>query len=239
MRKPFLVLGICLALLCVSARQAHAQFVTTDPPLEATTLLMRAQQVMQYIKEAQTAVNALQMANIMVQDAKNLIEHPTTNIASTLANLSGILTASQGLAGDMAQMDVGFRQMYGVYNGPDAATSFALKYNNWATTSLNTIHGTLNAAGYQSSLLQNEQLWMQKVQTMNQTAVGRDQMIQLGNVIAMEEVGQMEKLRQLMIADMSSKAAFAAQQISAQQSEQNAQQSGFTHANWAADQRIW
>jgi type IV secretion system protein TrbJ len=88
-------------------------------------------------------------------------------------------------------------------------------------------------------MFQNEGLWMQQIQAMNQMPLGRDQSLQLGNTIATEEVAQLQALRQLMIADMQSKAAFSAQQVSTQQAQQVAQQSGFTYVQPVADSRVW
>jgi len=238
-KHGWITVPMCLSLLCVPVQEARAQFWNPLGATEITQLLNHAQLAMTYIKEAQTALNAIQMAQMMVREGVNLAQHPSTNISYDLGMLSSILMQSQGLAGDMAQMDAAFRQTYGIYGGPDAAMNYALQYNNWANTTLNTIRGSVNAAGYQGTMLQNEQMWMAQIQRMNQTTMGRDQSLQLGNTIATEEVAQLQKLRQLMIADMGSKGALAAQQVNTQQAQQAAQQNGFAHANWAADGRIW
>jgi len=238
MRRAGLAFTIGVLLVGVPVQEARAQLFGLGAT-EITQLLNHAQLAMTYIKEAQTALNAIQMAQMMVREGVNLAQHPTTNIAYDLGMLSSILVQSQGLAGDMAQMDVAFRQTYGNYSGPDAATQFALQYNNWANTTLNTIRGSVNAAGYQGSMLGNEQAWMTQIQMMNKTTMGRDQSLQLGNTIAIEEIAQLQKLRQLMIADMTSKGAFTAQQVNGQQAQQAAQQNGFAHANWTADTKSW
>jgi type IV secretion system protein TrbJ len=244
-KRSWLSIGLSIAFLGIPCQKASAQIfgggavICTNCESEPTAVAMHARQVMQYIQEAQTALRAIQMAQMMVTEGKMLATHPSTNIMADLSMLSTILVQSQGLAGTMAQMDAQFRQTYGNYNGPDPAVSFALKYNNWATTTLKTINGSLNSAGYQGGMLQNERLWMTQIQAMNQMPLGRDQSLQLGNTIATEEVAQLQALRQLMIADMQSKAAFTAQQVSAQQAQQVAQQSGFTYVQPVTDSRIW
>lgn len=244
-KRSWLAIGLSIAVMGFPVREAKAQIfgggvmVCANCASEPTTLVMHAQQVLQYLQEAQTALRAIQMAQIMVSEGKMLATHPSTNIMADLSMLSTILVQSQGLAGTMAQMDAQFRQTYGGYTGPDAAVSFALKYNNWATTTLKTINGSLNSAGYQGGMLQNERLWMTQIQAMNQMPLGRDQSLQLGNTIATQEVAQLQALRQLMIADMESKAAFSAQQVNAQQAQQVAQQSGFTYVDPVADSRVW
>lgn len=238
-KQSWFVIALSVALIGIPMRQASAQFWNPLASTEMTQLLNHAQLVMNYLKEAQTALNAIQMAQMMVREGQMLAQHPSTNIMSDLSMLSTIMVQSQGLAGDMASMDAKFRQMYGAYNGPDPAISYALKYNNWASTTLKTLNGSLNAAGFQGGMLQNEQLWMRQIQAMNQLPMGRDQSLQLGNTIATEEVAQLQALRQLMIADMQSKAAFTAQQVNIQQSQQAAAQAGFAYGNWTADTRAW
>jgi len=251
MRKnTWLAITLSIALFGIPVREAQAQFgagvvVCTNCSDEGTTLLMHAQQVMQYLKEAQTALNAVSMAQMMTREGIMLVKHPSTNILQDLSMLSTILVESQGLAGSMAQMDQQFRNTYAPYNinagpgAPGAIASYSAAYNNWAATTLKTINGSLNAAGYQGGMLQNEQAWMQQIQQMNQMPLGRDQSLQLGNSIATEEVAQMQSLRQLMIADMQSKAAYTAQQVNTQQAQQTAAQSGLTYTAPSADQRSW
>jgi type IV secretion system protein TrbJ len=243
-KRLWLAIGLSIAFFGVSARNVEAQFgpgvfVCTNCSSEPTALAAKATQVMQLAHEAQTALRAIQMATLMVKEGQALLNHPNTSILTDLATLSNIAAQAQGLAGTMAQMDYEFRTTYGSYSGPDPAMSFALKYNNWANTTLRTINGSLMSAGYQSGMLQNEGLWMRQIQAMNQTPLGRDQALQLGNTIATEEVAQLQALRALMISDMESKAAYTAQQVNAQQAQQAAQQSGFTYVAPKADSRVW
>ena len=229
-KKGWIVLSTCCVLLAFPVRSGKAQIlgggvvVCTNCADEVTTIAMKAQQVLQYLKEVQIALNALQIVQMMIREGQNQATHPSTNIAADLGTLSTILVQSQGLAGDMAQMDAIFRNVYAPYS-ISPVVSFAAAYNQWATTTLNTIHGTANVAGMQGSMLMNEQAFLAQVQAMNQTDMGQDQLIQLGNAIGTEEIAQLQKLRQLMIADMSSKSAFLAQQVNTQQAQQAAQQS--------------
>ena len=237
--KGWVATAVCVVLLGLPVQEARAQWVVSVPVLEEMTWAMKVQQVLQYIREAQTALKSIQMAQMMVREGINLAQHPSTNILADLNMLSGIITQSQGLAGNLAQLDASFRMTYGNYSGPDAASTFAMQYGDWTAKTLNTICGAVNAAGYQGSMLGNEQAWMQQIQQMNQTPMGHDASLQLGNTIAIEEIAQLEKLRQLMIADMTSKGAFTAQLVNQQQATQSAQQNGFAHAPWTADTRRW
>lgn len=243
MPRRLYVFTAFVVLLAFPAQEARAQFgggvfVCANCSDEGTTLIMKAQQVMQYLQEVQTALSAIQMAAMMVKEGQYLAQHPHTNVLADLSMLSSILVQAQGVAGSMAQMDAQFRGTYAPYN-PSGAGSYAAAYNNWATTTLNTLHGVVNAAGMNGNMLQNEQMWTMQMQALNQTPMGRNQALQLGNTIALEEIAQLQRLRQLMAADMTSKAVFSAQMLNTQLQQQSAQTNTFKDANWTADQRKW
>jgi P-type conjugative transfer protein TrbJ len=101
------------------------------------------------------------------------------------------------------------------------------------------MRGLVGAAGWQTNMLNNEQIWMAKIQALNSMPNGRNQSLQLTNSIGMETVAQIQKLRALMVADMSSKAAYTAQLINADQMKQSSQSNAFAPVNYGADGRIW
>ncbi len=237
-KRGWMAVAVGLALFGGPTHKAEAQFLGVGNATEWTQLLNNAQLVMSYVKQAQTALHSVQMAQMMVREGQQLVQHPTTNIAADLLSLSSILQQSQGLAGNLAQMDAQFRSVYAPFSASPIA-SYAGAYNQWAMTTLNTIHGATNTAGFQGNMIGNEQAFMAKIKVMLQTPAGQDQALQLGNVLGTETVAQLQKLRQLMMADMAAKGAIAAQLVNTQQVQQNAQQNGFRHAVITADQRAW
>jgi type IV secretion system protein TrbJ len=245
MMKTLMVVAALGCVLLAMPRKAEAQLgiggnVTycTNCTNEATSLAANATQAIQLLREATTALQTIQMAQLMVTEAVRLAQHPSTNIVADLSNLSAILVQSQGLAGNMAKMSTMFTSTYSPYS-PNPVINYAQQYNNWANTTLKTLNGSLMSAGYQGQMLQNESTWMAQIQLMNQTSMGRDQSLQLGNTIAQQEVSQMQALRQLMMADMQSKAAFMAGQVNQQQGTQLSAQSGFGYATPVSDGKAW
>lgn len=203
-----------------------------------TQLLDHAQLVLTYLKEAQTALNAITIAQQEVREGQQLYTHPLSSVTGDLNLLSSILIQSQGLAGSMGQMDATFRQVYTPYAASPTMPYYAA-YNGWANTTLNTILGTIRAAGMQGTMLQNEQAWMMQVQNMMQSPMGRNEALQLGNAVATEEVAQLQKLRQLMLADMQSKAAYTAYEVNQQQAAQTAAGNALAHTDRGADPRAY
>jgi len=212
--------------------------VVSDPGTEGNTFITHVTQLMQYIKDVQTALSTLQQATMMAREVQQLATHPSTNIAADLAMFSNVLSASQGLAINLAQMDATFRNQFAPFS-PSPLVNFAAQYNTWANTALNAVRGAANSAGYQGNMLQNEQQWMQQINMMNQQPNGQDQSIQLGNSIGLETVAQLQKLRMLFIQNIGSNAAFTTSQLNMQQTAQQAQGNAFTFVPIQADQRGW
>jgi len=226
------------ALLMMPMQEAKAQWVVSDPGTETNTMLTHVTQLLQYIKDVQMALSTLQQATMMAREVQQLVTHPSTNIAADLAMFSNVLSQSQGLALNLAQMDVTFRNQFAPFS-PSPLVNYAAQYNTWATTALGAVRGAANSAGYQGNMLQNEQQWMAQINMMNQQPNGQDQSIQLTNTIGLETVAQLQKLRMLFIQNIGSNAAFTTSQLNTQQAAQQGQTNAFTYVPFAADQRGW
>ena len=226
------------ALLMMPMQEAKAQFVVSDPGTETNTMLTHVTQLLQYIKDVQMALSTLQQATMMAREVQQLATHPSTNIVADLAMFSNVLSQSQGLALNLAQMDVTFRNQFAPFS-PSPLVNYAAQYNTWATTALGAVRGAANSAGYQGNMLQNEQQWMAQINMMNQQPNGQDQSIQLTNTIGLETVAQLQKLRMLFIQNIGSNAAFTTSQLNTQQAAQQGQTNAFTYVPFAADQRGW
>ncbi len=165
------------ALLLTPIEQAKAQFVVTDPGTEANTWISHITQLMQYIKDVQTALRTLQQATMMAREVQQLVAHPSTNILQDLATVSNVIQQSQGLALNLGQMDVTFRTQFAPYS-PSPLVNYATQYTNWSKTALNAIHAAANSAGYQGNMLGNEQQFMQQMSQLIQQPNGQDQSLQ-------------------------------------------------------------
>ena len=140
-----------------------------------------------------------------------------------------------GLAYSMANLDGQFRSRFRgyAYN----ARSYYLDYRDWSQTTLDTIRGTLRAAGLQSQQLQSEQAVLAGLRGMAQSSVGRMEALQVANQIAEQQVQQLMKLRELMLADLQSKQAFQAAQIQRQAASESASEKFFTFGGRTGDGR--
>jgi type IV secretion system protein TrbJ len=234
--------AIAAPLLMALPRPAAAQlggvFVCVNCADEPTTLQMQAEQILQYIQEAGTALNTYQHLQLMIREVEQLATHPSTNIALDLNTFAGIVAQSQAIALDAAQMSVGFNNLF----APFAATplvSYAAQYNTWAASALASIRAAAVGAGAEGDMMQNEQVWMQNINLMNQATNGMDQGIQITNVVGLETVAQLQRLRMLMAADLAQQSTFMTTVLNTQQTNVNNDLNAFTDTGSVADQRGW
>jgi P-type conjugative transfer protein TrbJ len=135
----------------------------------------------------------------------------------------------------MANLDAEFRNRFRGY-GYNARTWFR-DYRDWSQTSLDTTLGTLRAAGLQGEQLASEQAVLDGLRRMAESSDGRMKALQVSNQIMEQQVQQLMKLRQLILADLQSKQAFQAAQIQKQASEEAGTERYFQFNGRAGDGR--
>ena len=106
-------------------------------------------------------------------------------------------------------------------------------------TALNGLHSSANSAAAQGNMIQNEQLFMAQLNTMNQQQNGLDQGLQIGNAVGLETVAQLQRLRMLTIANIQQNAVMATTVLNAQQANVTTRANQFTDTGLGADQRGW
>lgn len=156
-------------------------------------------------------------------------------IGTDIARLASIVQGGRALAYSMADLDAEFRTRFRGW-GYNSRTWYS-DYRSWSQTSLDTTLGTLRAAGLQGQQLQSEQAVLDRLRVMAQSSDGRMQALQVGNQIAEQQVQQMMKLRQLMLADLQSKQAFQAAQMQRQAASEAASEQFFTFGGRSGDGR--
>ena len=138
-------------------------------------------------------------------------------VASDITNLNQIVKTGQSLSYTMSNLDSSFRLRFPGYS---SSTNYGQSYQTWSQTSLDSTLGALNAAGLQNSQFNSDEALLQTLQGQSQSAVGRMQAIEVGNQIAENQAEQLMKLRQLMMADMQSKASYQGALVQAEATKQ-------------------
>jgi len=168
------------------------------------------------LTQIQTAEAHLAQAETQTVSMVNTIPNQIFGPAlADMQKLASIVQTGQGLAYSMANLDQQFATRYKGY-GNAVTSTYPQLYKGWAQTSLDTTHGTLSAVGIQGQQLTNDNNIVTQLQQQAQSTTGMMQALQTANQIAAQEAVELQKLRVLMMADIASKQAYQAQQISEQ-----------------------
>jgi type IV secretion system protein TrbJ len=184
---------------------------------EYTQLLNYAELVGQLEKQVSMVENQLTQISDMTKHGLTISDQLFGTVASDIANLRQIVNTGQALSYTMSNMDGAFKVRFPGYS---STTNYGLSYQQWSQTSLDSTLGALKAAGLQNSQFDSDAALLKTLQNQSTSSVGRMQALEVGNQIAENQSEQLMKLRQLMMADMQSKAAFQGAQVQADATRQ-------------------
>jgi P-type conjugative transfer protein TrbJ len=185
---------------------------------EWTQLANNLQLINAYIRQGEELRQKILMVADMARNIANLPAQIFGPIMADIGRLASVVQNGRALAYSMANLDAEFRNRFRGY-GYNARTWFR-DYRDWSQTSLDTTLGTLRAAGLQGEQMASEQAVLAQLRTMAQSSDGRMKALQVSNQIMEQQVQQLMKLRQLILADLQSKQAYQAAQIQKQASEE-------------------
>lgn len=189
-----------LSVYCVNCSDVIDQL--TQEAYADSTLIQAAQQTTTQLSQLQ---NQIQMMQVTPSQA-------FSQVGSILNRLNEVSQGGNALSYAMANLDAQFTANYAKV-GYAPTTSYASRYQQWSRTSLDTTQKALDVASQENANQQAEASLIANLQNQAQSADAAISTVQVGNQIAAEILNQLMALRQLMMADMSSKAAFQAQQV--------------------------
>ena len=211
-RAPQLAMAAVCAALSASSAAGPGGFATEITQIANNLQLVQqyAQLLRSYIRQGEELQQSILDYAESVRNSNPLAEQLFGPIEGELQALATIVQQGRALAYSMANLDEEFRTRFTGqgYRG----IAYLEEYAEWSQTSLDTTLSALRAVGLQASQLENEQTVLQGLRELAVTADGRMQAIQVTNQIAEQNVQQLMKLRQLMMADISAKAAWQAEQ---------------------------
>jgi P-type conjugative transfer protein TrbJ len=212
-RRRLITLAGFLALPKLGSAGVIGGFAT-----EWTQLANNLQLINNYIRQGEELRQKILMVADMARNTANLPAQIFGPIMADISRLAGVVQNGRALAYSMANLDAEFRNRFRGY-GYNARAWFR-DYRDWSQTSLDTTLGTLRAAGLQGEQLASEQAVLDGLRRMAQSSEGRMKALQVSNQIMEQQVQQLMKLRQLILADLQSKQAYQAAQIQKQASEE-------------------
>jgi P-type conjugative transfer protein TrbJ len=134
-----------------------------------------------------------------------------------LNQLAQVVSQGHALSYNLRDLDQQFRQRYPGYQ---PAQDYAQSYQTWSNTALDTLRATLDGAGVQANDLTQDQMDVNTLKGLSQSAQGRMQALQVANMIATQQVAQLQALRQLTIAQTNAQNAYMAYQVQKEQAQQ-------------------
>ena len=219
-RRVSALTSICSLLLVGLPQSAHGGGLSPYPlASEFTQILNNVQLVLQYSQQVEQYLTQLEQYKQQIKDGTIVGAQFFVPIRSDLIGLQEFVQRGNALSYAMGNLDSQFTSKFAAV-GYVPTTDYAQRYAQWSQTSMDTTQATLDAAGMQNAQLGTEEDLIEELQGMSQSSDGQLKAIQVGSQIAAMQVQELMKLRQLMMADMQSKASFQAQQI-AQSDEQN------------------
>jgi P-type conjugative transfer protein TrbJ len=210
------VLVAVMAAETISPVPAHAGvpglFAT-----EYTQLLNYLELIGQLEQQVLMVENQITQIADMAKHGITITDQLFGTVESDISNLRTIVNTGEALSYTMSNLDSTFRVRFPGYS---PSTNYSTAYQTWSQTSLDSTRGALDAAGLQDSQFDSDAALLKTLEGQSQSAVGRMQAIEVGNQIAENQAEQLMKLRQLMMADMQSKAAYQGAQVQAQATTQ-------------------
>ena len=192
---------------------------------ELTQILNHVQLVLSYAVQANQLA---QQIKILADAIKNSVHNPHQlfwNIQADLNALANVVQGGRSLAYSLGNLDALWHRTYPGYGGY-ARTGFYNRYQTWAQTTLDTAIGAMRAANLQGQQLNNELSLITNLEAQSQSADGRLLALNVVTQMADQQAQQMQKLRELMLADMQSKAVYFGTIIQ-QQADQTAAAQAF------------
>jgi P-type conjugative transfer protein TrbJ len=229
MRKS-LVLLLLLLLFCAPPGPAQAGPYAT----EVTQILNHVQLVLMYAVQANQLATQIKM---LADAVKNTTRNPHQvfwNIQADLNALAGVVQGGRSLAYSLGNLDALWHQTYPGY-ASYSRIGYYNRYSLWAQTTLDTIAGAMRAAHMQGGQLNGEVGLIMNLESQSAGADGRLLALNVATQMADQQAQQMQKLREIMLADMQSKAAYYGTVIQQQTDQAAASQNFFQYSPAATD----
>lgn len=203
-----------IALLLLLPGIASAGTVAgTGGATEITQIANNTQLAMSYVEQAQQTIHQFNQYQAMLRNLQKLSPSGVADTAAkklwndnamndTFRNMYRIVIGGQQMAYSLSNMDQQFRNIHPGYGNYGNGFDYLDAYRNWSDTTRSSVIGSLRMATVQADDLQSERDLMIALSDASSTADGQLQAVQAGNQIGVAMVSQMQKLRQLQMAQL-------------------------------------
>jgi P-type conjugative transfer protein TrbJ len=224
----------CLMLsLLAFSRPAAAQWVVTCTNCSTIT-----NQLLQYAKEAESALTEAQQLDQQMNMYKNMVTQGTLlsnlqwgTLSQDISNLNSLVSRGTSISYATSNLESKFTSSFPGYSSflsstPNASQTQA-DLAAWSSQTNSAVSNSLMASQQQMNDVDQENGTMTTIQQHSSSAIGQMQAIQAGNEMSTQIVQQLQKLRQLIATEMT----LQAQAIAAQQRTQDADKAAWNNTH--------
>lgn len=218
--------GIVAALVATTGFSIGASYA---PPARAVAFVCVNcstvwNQMMEYAKAVETSINTAQQLQTQIQQYNNMLKQGMSlpdsmfnSFTSDLRRLQGVYEDSRSLAHSMSNLDQQFRDQFKGYEDylssiGQGSNNMPDRYEKWAASGFDNARTAMEAVGMNVSTFEAEDALLSSLVQRSSSAQGRMQAIQAGNEIAAQQVQQLQKLREMIAANVTLQANYVAQQ---------------------------
>lgn len=218
--QPALTTALALlaggALTLAPQPPARAQSIVLDPTNLVQNIIAAvqnitevAQQVQQLTNEATQIANQIQQLQDMANQASQLGSPTWGQVQAWINNLATAAQIGNSLVYNMPNIAGQLQTQFPGYVSP---TNWNTQYQQWSTTTLDTLRGTLQSAGLNISDVNTVDAALQTLRSANDSATGRNELMQVANSLASLQVEEMAKVRQLLALEINARNVWATSQ---------------------------
>ncbi|GKW49002.1 P-type conjugative transfer protein TrbJ [Halomonas sp. NCCP-2165] len=194
---------------------------------EPTQLLNNAELIDVAISEAENLAYTIRQYEIMYENFLSLPEHIKQQALSDLQDLADIVATGRAIAYSSGQVDEDYQREYRDFdyyaqNNQGSHEDYAVRYREWSQTNHDSVRGALRAAGLQAAQFSREDSALRAIEQQIESARGERQLLEAGGAIASLQVEQLQKLRQLQMAQIQLQASHVGGQVDRQAEDDSA-----------------
>jgi P-type conjugative transfer protein TrbJ len=211
-RTSTLALALALgagSVASISSFDATAQWAVFDPTNYIQNYMQQVRATQSNVNEAMQIAYQLQQYQTMLQNTKSLTKGDIDNAADAIDRLGRVMAQGKAIAVTSQHMQQQFRTMFPGY---EPQQDYQQRYSEWNTTTLDSVLGAMSVANLQTTGIADEQRAIASLRQAALSTDGQKQAIDAANLIALQQVRQMQSLRELQVAQMQAEGTYLAAQ---------------------------
>lgn len=206
-RRGALATAVALSLVVLPAPHTRAQTVVLDPVNLIENVISAvqnissvAQQVEQLSNEATQISNQVEQLRDMADQASRIGSPRWGQVQSAIAALTNAVHIGESIAYDLPNLQAQFQTQFPGYVAP---TDWNQQSKGWSRATLDTLNGTLRSAGLNIGDFKDVDSALGALRSANDSATGRNELMQVANSLASLQVAEMTKMRQLLALEIN------------------------------------